>query len=174
MWYCRLVALGLFALSVAGCGFQPLYSGGQNSEATAELATVHIAPIADRVGQQLHNHLLDLLNPKGRTRDPRYVLRVILRGSTQNLAVAKSKVATRSNYHLFAMYQLFGADGKNLSFKGTSKAVSSYNILTSNFFTLIAENEAKTRAVQVISQDIHTQLAVFFVQRRADRDKGIP
>lgn len=173
MWYCRSLALGLFALVVAGCGFQPLYSGGRNSEAAAELATVHIEPIADRVGQQLHNHLLDLLNPKGRTRDPRYVLRVILVGSTRDLAVAKSKFATRSNYRLFARYRLFEAGGEKSIFDGTKKVVSSYNILTSNFFTLIAEKDAKARAVQEISQDIRTQLAVFFVQRRADRDKRI-
>ena len=100
-------------------------------------------------------------------------MRVILSGSTQGLAIAKSELATRSNYRLVARYHLFGADGKKLIFQGTKKVVSSYNILTLKFATLVAEKDAKARAVQEISQDIRTQLAVFFVQRQADRDKGI-
>lgn len=173
MLYYRSLTLVLCALLVAGCGFRPLYGGGRDSDAATELATVHIEPITDRIGQQLHNHLLDLLNPSGRAAEPRYVLRVELDGSTQGLAVAKSELATRSNYRLHATFQLVETDGNNLIFKGSKKVVSSYNVLTSNFGTLMAEKDAKARAVREISQDIRTQLAVFFVQRRADRDKGI-
>jgi len=173
MLYYRSLTLVLCALLVAGCGFRPLYGGGRDSDAATELATVHIASITDRIGQQLHNHLLDLLNPTGRAAEPRYVLRVELDGSTQGLAVAKSELATRSNYRLHATFRLVEADGNKFIFQGSKKVVSSYNVLTSNFGTLMAEKDAKARAVQEISQDIRTQLAVFFVQRRADQDKGI-
>jgi LPS-assembly lipoprotein len=174
MWFCRSLALGLCALVLAGCGFRPLYGGGRDSAAAKEMAGIRIEPIADRIGQQLHNHLLDLLNPRGRGADPQYVLRVRLKGSTEGLAVAKSELATRANYSLVARYQLLGKGGGQTIFKGTEKVVSSYNILTSDFATLIAEKDAKARAVNEIGQDIRTQLAVFFDQRRADRKKGTP
>jgi LPS-assembly lipoprotein len=60
-----------------------------------------------------------------------------------------------------------------LILQNSQKVVSSYDILSSNFATLMAEKDAKTRAVREMSQIIRTQLAVFFVQRRASRDKGI-
>jgi LPS-assembly lipoprotein len=174
MWCCRVVVLGLCALVVAGCGFRPLYGGGRDSVAATELATIRIEPIADRIGQQLRNHLLDLLSPTGRAGVPRYVLRVELSGSTQGLAVAKTELATRANYRLVAQYRLLGPGGKPLIFQASNKVVSSYDILTSDFATLIAEKDAKARAVREIGKDIRTQLALFFVQRRGARDKAAP
>ncbi len=173
MSYSRALVLGLCALIVAGCGFRPLYGGGQSSEAATEFAAIHIEPIADRIGQQLHNHLLDLLNPRGRAAATRYVLIVELKGSTQGLAIAKSDLATRSNYRLDATFQILAASDKRLLLRSSQKVVSSYDILSSNFATLMAEKDAKTRAVREMGQIIRTQLAVFFDQRRADRDKEI-
>ena len=174
MLYFRALTLGLCALLVAGCGFKALYGGGRDSEAASELALIRVEPIADRVGQQLHNHLLDLLTPKGRPPEPRHVLRIVLSGSTQGLAIAKSEHATRSNYRLVANYSLTRADSGKFVFKGTKNVVSSYNVLTSNFATLMAEKDSTARAVEEISQIIRTQLAVFFVQRQVGRDKGRP
>jgi LPS-assembly lipoprotein len=169
----RALVLGLCALIVAGCGFRPLYGGGRNSEAATEFASIRIDPIADRIGQQLHNHLLDLLNPRGRAVETKYVLRVELKGSTQGLAIAKSELATRSNYRLIATFQLVTTSNNEVVLTSSQMVVSSYDILISNFATLMAEKDAKTRAAQELSQIIRTQLAIYFVQRRADRKKGI-
>ncbi len=169
----RALVLGLCALIVAGCGFQPLYGGGRNSEAATEFAAIRIEPISDRIGQQLHNHLLDLLNPRGRAVDTKYVLLVELMGSTQGLAIAKSELATRTNYRLNATFQLVTTSNNEVVLGSSPIVVSSYDILTSNFATLMAEKDAKTRAVRELSQIIRTQLAVYFVQRRADRKKGM-
>ena len=169
----RALVLGLCALIVAGCGFQPLYGGGRNSEAATEFAAIRIEPISDRIGQQLHNHLLDLLNPRGRAVDTKYVLLVKLKGSTQGLAIAKSELATRTNYRLNATFQLVTTSNNEVVLGSSPIVVSSYDTLTSNFATLMAEKDAKTRAVRDLSQIIRTQLAVYFVQRRADREKGM-
>ena len=50
---------------VAGCGFEPLHAR-KTGAAPSLLAKIRIEPITDRIGQQLHNLLLDRLNPKGR------------------------------------------------------------------------------------------------------------
>jgi LPS-assembly lipoprotein len=173
MLYYRSFTLVLCALLVSGCGFRPLFGGGRDSDAAAELATIHIEPISDRIGQQLHNDLLDLLNPSGRAAEPRYVLYTVLEGSTQGRAIAKTEFSTRSNYGLTVTFQLVEAGGGKLIVKGSKTVVSSYNILTSNFGTLMAEKDAKARAVQQISQYMYTKLSVFFVQRQAERDKRV-
>ena len=173
MLYYRSFTLVLCALLVSGCGFRPLFDGGRDSDAAAELATVHIEPINDRIGQQLHNHLLDLLNPSGRPAKPRYFLYVMLKGSIQGRAIAKSELSTRSNYNLSATFTLVEAGSDKVIVKGSKAVVSSYNVLTSNFATLMAEKDAKARAVREISQYIRAMLSVFFVQRQADQDKRV-
>ena len=173
MLYYRSFALVLCALLVSGCGFRPLFDGGRDSDAAAELATVHIEPISDRIGQQLHNHLLDLLNPSGRPAEPRYVLYVVLKGSTQGRAIAKSELSTRANYNLSATFQLVEVGGEKVIVRGAKDVVSSYNVLTSNFGTLMAEKDAKARAVRVISQYMRAKLSVFFAQRQADQGKRV-
>ena len=173
MLYYRSFTLVLCALLVSGCGFRPLFGGGRDSDAAVELATVHIEPISDRIGQQLHNHLLDLLNPSGRPAEPRYVLHIVLKGSTQGRAIAKSELSTWSNYNLSATFSLVEVSGKKVIVRGSKVVVSSYNVLKSNFGTLMAEKDAKTRAVREISQYMRAKLSVFFVQRQADQDKRV-
>jgi hypothetical protein len=64
-------------------------------------------------------------------------------------------------------------DGEEVIVQGSKIVVSSYNVLKSNFGTLMAEKDAKTRAVREISQYMRAKLSVFFVQRQADQDKRV-
>ena len=66
MWSFRTIFL-LAALGfLGGCGFQPLYGKHFDAYTPEELSAIKVSPIRDRIGQQLHNHLLSLLNPGGR------------------------------------------------------------------------------------------------------------
>ena len=59
-------------LPLAGCGFSPLYAEGEDDlSVAAEMATVRIEPLRDRVGQQMHNFLRDRLNPNGQRVSPK-------------------------------------------------------------------------------------------------------
>ena len=86
---------GLLALllGLAACGFQPIYGRSGGTDIQADLTQVEVLPIADRVGQQLHNHLLDSLNPFGRPVNPSYRLRIKLTESRRELAVQKTELA---------------------------------------------------------------------------------
>ena len=176
MWSFRVLApiLYLSVVVLEACGFRPLYDSYREGDSPAELAAIQIEPIADRIGQQLHNHLLDVLTPRGRPFDPDFVLRVRLKESIERLAVNKSALATRANFRLAADYRLLRKRDKSLVLNGTAIVVSSYNILTSDFATLMAEKDAKTRAVLEIGNDIQTRLAIHFVQHRTGPDRGAP
>ena len=116
-----------------------------------------------RVNQtQLHNHLLDSLNPFGRPQKARYQLEVTLTESKQELAVRKTALATRANLRFQATFslRLRGTPGKAV-FSGDSRIVASYNILTADYATLIAERNARERAVREISAEITNRLAAF-------------
>ena len=173
MWWFRSLALLGAAAVVAGCGFRPLYGTTDARDAPEQLAAVHIEPIADRTGQILRNHLLDLLNPRGRPTEHRYVLFVKLGEEIQGLAVAKSELATRANLRLSASFTLTQVDGGRFILTGNSVIVSSFNILgAESLATLVAEKDARARALGQIARDITTRLAAFFTGRRAPQGRA--
>lgn len=115
----------------------------------------------------MRNHLLTALNPIKRTAKPRYTLKTQVYESLTSLAVKKSAFATRANLSLSANFQLSrSGSGKSL-FSSTRSITVSYNILDSEFATLMAEKDARARAVRELSEDIRTQLGVYFSSPQA-------
>ena len=163
-WF-RTFAPLFVVLLIGACGFRSLYGTDATRDATGDLATIEINPIADRLGQQLRNKLLDLLNPRGHPANPRYFLTVHLDQSTQRLAIEKDAFATRANFRLGANFSLQDPESREIVLSGKSLMVSSYNILDSEFATLMAEKDAKARAAREIAHDIRTRLAAFFVRQ---------
>ena len=168
MWWFRPVIIAIAVLSTAACGFQPLYSGGKKGQGARELASISIEPIADRSGQLLHNALLDLMNPYGSPDRPVYSLRVGVAEGKSELAVKKSEIATRANLRITASYQLIDRKSGLAVFSGSSSIVGSYNILSSDFSTLVAEREARARVIPAVARDIQTRLSAYFRLRKAN------
>ncbi len=162
MWWYRAAAGLMAATFLAACGFQPLYSGGKGGHMATELGSIKIERIADRSGQQLRNHLLDKLTPYGQPARARYGLKVTMREGISGLAVKKSEVATRANLNVGASFSLTERATAEVLFTGTSSVVASFNILSSDFSTLIAEKGARSRAISDVAGDIQQRLAAYF------------
>ena len=154
----------LFALAVAGCGFQPLY-GSEGDIATAgDLARVDVARIPDRSGQILRNILIEGLNPSGRPTDPLYRLEVEIAERKQGLGISKEDDVTRANLVVTASVSLLStADGEQLLSRQLG-TITSYNILLDEYATLSAEQAARDRALRRLGRDIRTQLALYFAR----------
>ena len=153
-----LAALGV----LTGCGFEPIYGSSGPSNISAELSTIQVAPIKDRIGQQLHNLLLDRVNPTGSPRKPKYNLTVQISESKQELAIKKTEISTRANLTFIAKFQLRGLEQfAEHMLTGQTKIVTSYNILSSNFGTLATEQNARRRAVRELSNDITNRIASY-------------
>ncbi len=167
MWLSRFLAVAAIIAVVGGCGFRPLYS-----ETTAEkdvpedLSSVTIAPIPDRVGQQLRNYLLDMLTPRGRPKKPIYTLKVSVDERITDLAIDNSGLATRANLRLDATYALVKDDIGETVVTGASLAVSSYNLVRAEFSTLTAQNDARSRAALHIARQIRARLGAFFAHQQ--------
>ena len=101
------LALLVAALTLAGCGFRPLYGEQANSPATTQyMAAVEIAPIPERIGQELQNHLRVRLNPRGAPANTRYRLQTRLNEIRTDLAIRDDASATLANLQLIANYTL--------------------------------------------------------------------
>ncbi len=153
------VALG----GLAGCGFQPLHGQADNgSSVTADLSSVRVEPLRDRVGQQMHNFLRDRLNPRGQPVSPSYRLRVQLTEIVSETGVRRDETATRANLRINADFSLFDFGGGEALFAGSSSSTTSYDILENPFATTVSEEDARERALREVADDIQTRLSIYF------------
>ena len=165
MWSFRTIFLLAAFGFLGGCGFQPLYGKNFDAYAPVEFAAIKVKPIPNRIGQKLHNHLLSLLNPGGRPKKLRYVLEATVLESISSLGVQKNAFATRANLTFRVDYQLSPISGGETVLSGNETIIVSYNILDSDFATLIAEKDARARAVRELAQIIRIHLAAQFTVR---------
>lgn len=159
------VGLTLLAtsLTLTACGYKPLYGqNGATAQTTQHMASVNIKPISDRVGQLMRTALKRRLAPKAQNIAKVYELSVSLSESISTLAVEESSFATRANLNLSASFQLVRNADSAILVDGSLKTVSSYNILSSDFATISAKNDARERAVEDLAATLHTRLGIYF------------
>lgn len=158
-WSRRVICCGLL---LSGCGYRPLYGerGADGASVANELALVRIEAIPDRIGQQLYNMLRERLNPRGKSEAPKYALKVTLTEQRENLFLEKDETATRANLTLKADFTLSRIDGGEVIMKGLSRSVSSYDILASQFASVVSEEDARLRGARAISDEIKTRVAL--------------
>ena len=144
------------------CGFQPLYGESKNITINQSLAKIRIVSIKDRVGQLVHNLLLDRLTPYGRSINSKYTLGVEVFVTKREIGLKFTEEATRATLTLTATYFLTNdKDGRTL-IKGAARSVNSYNISASEFARISSEQDATKRAAREVSDEIKTRLSLYF------------
>lgn len=164
-WSRRAVSLFAVALmlgALGACGFEPLYARHDGDNIAAQLETVRIEPIADRVGQMLHNRLRDGLTPRGLPTKPLYYLKVTVTESVQESVIQRTAFAARANLSLNVSYQLHDAKSRGSVHSGSIRSTSSYSYQTATLGTLAGEKDARERAVTDAAEQIRAQLALYF------------
>ena len=165
-------AAPLLAVLLAGCGFHPLY-GGANSAMQATLSTIYVEPMPDRLGYELRNRMIDILDGPGTPSGALYRLKLSLTETSQAIGVqnaaspGESTVTTRYNDNLKVTYSLTDMTGKVIT-TGTETGISAYNVLPSasnaNYGTLAAQQDADKRAAEDIAERVRLDLNVFFAK----------
>lgn len=162
----RLITAALL-LSLAGCGFQPLYgdrsAGGAN--VAEQLAGIAIPVIPDRIGQTVRNELLDGMTPRGVPASPTHVLRVRLREGNETQLLRSDSTASRLRYTLSADYQLVVGDW--VAAAGNARSVVSFDLPESSgyyFTSVAAQRDAERQAAAEVAQQIKTRVAVYLAQ----------
>lgn len=167
--YFLSAVFGTAGLLGSGCGFRPLYGAKSMGTVDAQLAQVKIGIIPDRVGQQLHNYLLDRINRKGRPEKPLYLLSVEVKIEKTRQAIEANQSATRAKLVFTASFSLQEISTEKVLVKNWARSVNSYNIVTSAISTRSAELDAIDRAAREVSEEIRSLLALYFQQRAAEQ-----
>lgn len=162
--FCAALLFAAFALT--GCGFTPLYgnhSAGANQSVRAQLSGVYIANIADQSGQYLRNALMDRFYAQGRPGTPAaYNLNVAsVAESRSELDITKTSDSTRAQLYMTTSFVLNDGKGQPLLTRSLT-AVTSYNILDSQFTTRVAEDAARRQALDDLARQIETHLLLYF------------
>lgn len=163
------MALGLGLLSLGGCGWTPLYADPESGPADAELRAVKIAPIPERIGQNLAQALRQTLNPTGEPTPQRYLLRITLQTLRQDLGVQTQGFGTRGRLDASASFYLSDSTRNIPLLSGFTHVAESFDILANGYSDIVAENDARTRAVEELRRDIVSRLTVFVQRRAAER-----
>ncbi|MFQ5348242.1 MAG: LPS assembly lipoprotein LptE [Rhodothalassiaceae bacterium] len=164
-----LVAL-LFCLLLGGCGFSPLYAPAGTGAAAAgsdvpkALATVEVASARDRVGQELRNHLIAMLTPRGYPAAARYRLEFDLDEQVEGFAFRSDRAVTRERLRLHARYRLRDLATDSWVIEAETDAASSYDVVQSDFANISAQRDARSRASAMLAQRIAAHLARHFRQ----------
>lgn len=160
-WFKSAIAL-LFPFMLAACGFEAMYGRAADKDVPAEFAFVQIEPIKDRIGQMLHNHLRDAINPRGLPAKPRYYLKVTLTEVIQDTAIQRTAFAVRANLMLTANYTLHDAATKASLASGSATSAAGYAHQIAEYGTLAAEKDARERATRDLAEEIRVRLGFYF------------
>jgi LPS-assembly lipoprotein len=158
--YLALAAL----LSLAGCGFTPLYGGDAGQAANAQLDQVAVNNIPERPGQMLRISLQTQLHTAGAPGTELYALNVRYNIVTTNLGVLEDSATTRSRVMATASWSLspIGNPGQPLV-SGSATATDAANIIDQQYFALDLENDTLNQHLaDTVAAQITSQLAAWF------------
>ena len=165
-----VAAVLLVAFTALGsCGFRPLYgSRAGGAAAHRVLATVDVPPAGNRLNQMVRDQLLDIMTPRGRPRNALYRLDFTVNQEKSAAAIEQDESVERYNLVLTAPFRLVATADNRVLMSATARSVTAFNVVLSDYATLVAEQDAASRAAREIGEDIATRLALYFT-RQADR-----
>lgn len=158
----RSSILAFALLAFAGCTFQPLYgsadySTGQGSYA---LSQVSVANVDTRVGQQVRNHLIFLLQGGRESIETRYLVRLRVVGINQKFAAVENvRNQTAGNVTVRVSYELLDKSTYTRIADGNRVAVASYDRTEQNFANSRAVRDAENRAAKEAAEKVRLALA---------------
>lgn len=153
----RVVAI--LALTLAGCGLKPLYSGGSTGKVGSALQHVDVSPIEGKAGWLVANALRDRLPSDGAP--AQYRLDIRLDDQIRGLGLRADDSVSRERRTLRARYQLINvADGAVL-LDATTGADAGIDVVQSEYATIAAEDTALERLSGIVADKIVSRMALF-------------
>jgi hypothetical protein len=165
----RALVLTALAVTVAGCGFHPLYAPAGPHDWDPDLASISVAPIRDRPGQILEQALRESLNPGDMRVTSRWRLLADLTVQRADFGIQRNATATTSEIVVSVTYHLVDLNGNKQVYTNSTRATGDFDQLSDSYATQVAADNARDRALQQVADDILVRLALFV---RAQRTKA--
>jgi LPS-assembly lipoprotein len=164
-----LLALPLgMVVALSGCGWAPLYADRESGPADEDLRAIKVDPIPERIGQKLAWALRESFNPTGVSTPQRYRLRTLLTTARADLGIQSTGLGSRGKFDATAAFTLIDIKSGAALMATTSHVSESFDILANEYASVVAEDDARTRAVEELRRDMVTRLTLFLQRRVAD------
>jgi LPS-assembly lipoprotein len=151
----------LLPLALAGCGLQPLYSGGSDGAVAQALAGVEVAPIPGKNGWLVRNALRDRIAAVPDGASSRYRLEVELDDKIEGFGIRRDDAITRERRTLRARYRLTDAGTGAVLVDATAGSDAGIDVVRSEYATIAAENTALERLAQEVADQIVARVALY-------------
>ena len=151
----------LAPLLLAGCGLQPLYSGGSDGQVAQALAGVEVAPIPGRNGWLVRNALRDRIAAVPEGGSARYRLEIELDDRIEGFGIRRDDAITRERRTLRARYKLVDAGNGAMLVDATAGSDAGIDVVRSEYATIAAENTAIERLAQEVADQIVARIALY-------------
>lgn len=163
----RLLALGAAGVTLAGCGFRPLYAPEGDGAAAADpalrevLSATEVALIPERSGQLLRRALQDRLGAAGAA-TPVRELRVSLQFAVEPEGFRRDGTPTRTRYTATASWLLVSlASPPAATLQGVERSFDAFDVPDNQFFAAdFARDATVQRLIQQLADDIVLRLSV--------------
>lgn len=162
-----VVALALLTVqgALAGCGFQPMYGRSAGGIGLSDaMASVNIAPIPGRVGQQLRNELIFVTTGGERPLKPLYRLDIALREAVTSILVKIDGDAQGQVFALTASFKLVRLSDNKVVLEGKSFGQAAFQKFQSIFANVRARRDAEDRSARAVATGIRTRVAAFLAR----------
>ncbi len=160
------VAVLVTALSLAACGFSPMYgstAGSQGISSVEGLDKVDIAMIPNEEGVLLRNILIDHFYRGGYPSSPAYTLQVReIDMNEADLDITRESESTRRQIRLRTTMTLRDNKTGKMVLARELFAVTGYNVLGSQFTTRVSERDAKEAALTDLARQVENQVVLYF------------
>jgi LPS-assembly lipoprotein len=160
MSWSKPFAVAAACLTVAACGFQPMYGSAAygGADVADKMTAVEIANIPERPGQKLRNALVDRMHASGAT-TAAYRLEVRYTAAEQKIAVAKDASAERYQLVFRAPYRLVEKASGKVLLDAVARTNVVYDSLEEQFGLLASRENGYDRAVTEVSEEITLRVA---------------
>jgi LPS-assembly lipoprotein len=148
----------LFLLAAAhlqGCGFRPLYSVDQGGRPGLRQVALGAVSAPDDIAGIVEGALRR--RTAGEQSDAQYELLLTASEEAERLAVQIDASVTRYNYRLVGQYTLIDR-ASALRRSGRVVSIASFNVVNSQYSTLIAERAAREKAARQLAEDIERDI----------------
>lgn len=157
-----------YLLLLSACGFEPMYGGStQNAYGDVsnenELSQIYISNIPDESGQYLRNALIDRFYRHGRPTHPDFTLYVApLQERETNLDLTVESETTRAQLRIQTEIRLMESGGTKPVLTRQIRGFNSYNVLGSQFTTIVSEDDARKAILDDLARQIERELILYF------------
>jgi len=155
----RRFAVSLLACALAGCGLQPLYSGGGAGATAQALSSVSVAVIEGQSGWLVRNALVDRLGAASGS-GARYRLDVRLDDKLEGLGLLGNDTIARERRTLRARYQLVDTQDGTIVLDATAGSDAGIDVVSSEYAVIAAEQTALENLARVVADQIVTKVAL--------------